>query len=535
MIARDRQHRADRALQPLLEDARQPLALHRVLGLGLVDGDVARQPPLAPQVVPGILESLEQIAGIELQALGEGGGETMRCFGRGAGGLGLVGGERRIAPDRLAVLAPVAAQRPARQLLAGVPFALAEMQQWRLGEAVGQTAEQHARQPSLLRPQRQRVPFRSVHVVDRHEGRLAAHGQPHVALGQGGLDRGADLQQARPLFLGVGLGGARRLAHARHRHLEGELDLGLVDGALDRRGARRLGRAGERDVALARQQARGRIEPDPARARQVDLAPGMEVGEILGRPLRPVERLLVGHELDQVARGEARGEAQVAQDGDQQPAAVATRALGAGKRLLEALHAGLQPDDIADLLLQAGVQADDEIDGALRGAWHLRQPGREQRPRRRDLAERRDLLGQRRVVGEGPGLGRGLEEEVERIVHRHVGDQVDRDLELRGLLREHQPGEMVALRILLPVDEMGLRLDLQRIGQDRGAAVRGGPQAHDLRPQRHRPVVGVGRPMMQRDVNAHGAMLVGTCGFARRLHLASHMPATPQVMCRLGL
>ena len=49
-----------------------------------------------------------------------------------------------------------------------------------------------------------------------------------------------------------------------------------------------------------------------------------------------------------------------------------------------------------------------------------------------------------------------------------------------------------------------LRLDLaarrRRIGV---RLVRRRTQAHDLRRQRHRPVVAVGRPMMQRDVDAH--------------------------------
>ena len=117
-----------------------------------------------------------------------------------------------------------------------------------------------------------------------------------------------------------------------------------------------------------------------------------------------------------------------------------------------------------------------------------------------------DLLGERGVVTERKGLSLGLEEEVERIDHRHVGDEIDRDLELRRLLGKHQARQMIALRILLPVDEVVLRLDLERVGKYRRAAVRGGTQAHDLRPERDRPVVGVGRPMMQRDVDAHDGL-----------------------------
>src|SRR5258708_11712033 len=117
---------------------------------------------------------------MELEWLGEGQREALCGLGRGADRLGLLGVEMRVAPDRLAILAPVAAERPARQLLAGVPLALAEMQQWPFGEAIRQLAKQHAGLAALLRPQRQRVPLVAVHVVDRHERRLPAHGEPHV-------------------------------------------------------------------------------------------------------------------------------------------------------------------------------------------------------------------------------------------------------------------------------------------------------------------------------------------------------------------
>ena len=61
-------------------------------------------------------------------------------------------------------------------------------------------------------------------------------------------------------------------------------------------------------MALAREQARGRIEPDPARAREINLRPGVQIGEIVLRARRPVERFHIRLELDQVARHEARRE-----------------------------------------------------------------------------------------------------------------------------------------------------------------------------------------------------------------------------------
>ena len=42
----------------------------------------------------------------------------------------------------------------------------------------------------------------------------------------------------------------------------------------------RVGGTGERNMALAGEQARGRVEPDPARPGQIDLGPGVQVGEV---------------------------------------------------------------------------------------------------------------------------------------------------------------------------------------------------------------------------------------------------------------
>ena len=108
---------------------------------------------------------------------------------------------------------------------------------------------------------------------------------------------------------------------------------------------------------------------------------------------------------------------------------------GKRERLLAALHAGFHPHDVADFLLQPCIQADEEIDSArLARAVDFAKPRLEQRTWRLELAERRDLLGERGIVAEGKGLGFGLEEEVERVDHRHVGDEIDGDLERRGLL-----------------------------------------------------------------------------------------------------
>ena len=107
-------------------------------------------------------------------------------------------------------------------------------------------------------------------------------------------------------------------------------------------------RRAQRQMALAAEQAGGRVHADPAGARQIDLGPGVQVGEILVRALRPFERIDVGLQLDEIAGDEAGGEAEPAQDLHEQPRRVAAGAGAQRQRLVRLLHARLHADDVAD-------------------------------------------------------------------------------------------------------------------------------------------------------------------------------------------
>ena len=124
-----------------------------------------------------------------------------------------------------------------------------------------------------------------------------------------------------------------------------------------RRRRARFRRARQRNMAFAGEQAGGRIEPDPAGAGQVDLGPGVQVGEVRFRARRAVERLHVGGELDQVAGNEARGQAEMAQHLHQQPGRVAARAGTLRQRFLRRLHARFHADHVADVRVQAARSA----------------------------------------------------------------------------------------------------------------------------------------------------------------------------------
>ena len=70
-----------------------------------------------------------------------------------------------------------------------------------------------------------------------------------------------------------------------------------------------------------------------------------------------------------------------------------------------------------------------------------------------------------------------------------------------GFFRKHQAGQVVALGILLPIDEMIGRRDIEGVGKDRSARMWRRTQAHDLRPQIDQPVVVVVGDMAQGDVD----------------------------------
>jgi hypothetical protein len=150
------------------------------------------------------------------------------------------------------------------------------------------------------------------------------------------------------------------------------------------------------------------------------------------------------------------------------------------------------------------VEIDEKVD---RGALAARDEVEQRLELRTDLLELEigfQFVREDGVVGEGVVIGVGFEEEVERVDRRHVGGQLDLDLELVGLFRERQPRLKITERVLLPVDEMLLGRDLQVVIENLRAAVRRRAKADDLRPQVHLAVVLVVSDVSKRDVNGHG-------------------------------
>ena len=172
-------------------------------------------------------------------------------------------------------------------------------------------------------------------------------------------------------------------------------------------------------------------------------------------PVGPSSAFTSGDELDEISGNETGREAEVAQQLHEQPRGVAARAAPQLERLLGRLHPGIQPDHVPDVALHAaGSARPGSRSSARRGtgvaARYSANSGVGASCRRKRL----QLLQLPVFVGERKRFGLRLEEEVERVVDRHLGDEIDLEPELTDPLGEGQSRQIVALRILLPVDEM---------------------------------------------------------------------------------
>ncbi len=310
--ALDRQHIALRRGQPLVEHPRNSCALFRIRQLRIGRADIDRQLRLTLEPVRSIFIGGHDMVGLEAKPRSDADRETLGIRDCRLAWIFDARNQVGILPDRRAVLAPVEAERPARQAFAWIPFALAVMQQAAWREPRAQFADQIIGERALGRSDRGDVPLQRLRIVDGNKRRLAPHGQPHVVCLEIGIDQFAEPIEPRPGLIGKRLGDPRRFANPRHAHLEAKLDIGGARGAGHRRGGAIMRRGADGNVPFAGQHSGGDIKADPARAGQIDLGPGVQIGEIVLDLARPLERIDVGLDLNQIAGDEARGEPEMA-------------------------------------------------------------------------------------------------------------------------------------------------------------------------------------------------------------------------------
>ena len=202
-LPRERQHEPRRPAEPTAEDASEPLALFGVVKLVVDRVDVDRQEPLTVNVGERILVGRDHVLAADLEPVRQSVREALGVGFTGTSGPARITEQRSVGPQRRTIGSPVAGEGPPRERLAGIPLALAEVQQSAGCVAVTQPANQRGGQPLLRLAERGSVPLVPVHVVDGNERGLTTDGQPHVVRSQFRVDGVAEREDTVPLAVGV--------------------------------------------------------------------------------------------------------------------------------------------------------------------------------------------------------------------------------------------------------------------------------------------------------------------------------------------
>ena len=109
------------------------------------------------------------------------------------------------------------------------------------------------------------------------------------------------------------------------------------------------------------------------------------------------------------------------------------------------------------------------------------------------------------IIGERVIFRIRLHEKVERVDDVEIGEQVDLDREMIDRIGKDDARQPITVRVLLPIEEVVRRFDLQRVIGNLGPTVRRGAQADNLRAEPDRPAVGISGEVVQRGLE-HGAI-----------------------------
>ena len=199
-----------------LKQASQTPPLQRIFQIGFKRININRQLILGQDIVKGIFIGGLHIVGLESQPLPN--------FGQQALGIGDgmaivfadVGQQLLVAPERNPISTPEGGEFPAGQLFAGIPFALAVVENPAFAKGIVQATHQAIRQLALVGAISRSVPFGRLHIINRDKSRFPAHGQPHITGQQISVYLVAQGDQCFPLFGGVRLGDTRIFVQPLH-------------------------------------------------------------------------------------------------------------------------------------------------------------------------------------------------------------------------------------------------------------------------------------------------------------------------------
>lgn len=190
---------------------------------------------------------------------------------------------------------------------------------------------------------------------------------------------------------------------------------------------------------------------------------------------------------------------------NKEPGGVAAGTGPERERFFRRLNTRFHPDEVLDVTPEPLVQLDEESGGASRGEVDGFDEFCEPGTRGESFEKGLEVLGERGVILKGKFFGVFFDKEIEGIDDGQIGGQMDGDFKALGLFRDDQAGEIIAERILLPIEKMLRRGEFERVAGDGRSAVRGRSQANHLRPERDEPVVFIAGDMTERDANGHSS------------------------------
>ena len=411
-----------------------------------------------------------------------------------------------IVPNRQPVLAPITSLFPPRQRLTGVPLALAKLQDRPRGKLILEAQQEVVGPLPFVGAVGGGVPFRRFVVVHGNEGWFTADGQADIFGGQYLVHLEAQVVDLLPIFQGIGLGDPGVFMDADHFVFKKKLYLTKVRGPGDRRCTLGVGGSRKGDVSFTGKKPTGRVQPHPSCTRDVHLAPSMEVGKVFRRAAGAVQGLFVRLELDQITGNKPSRQPQVPKGGNQQPSRIPAGAGAFGQGLLTGLYPRFQADGVGQVVVNPLVQINQKVHRNLPLVFFQLQafdPVQQQRPLVHQLPVRGEVLGQPVFINKGEVRRLFVQKEVKGIDHLQVRNHFDLHLQALGFFRKNQPGQIVAEGVLLPVDEVLFRENLEAKGQDRRAAVGRRSQAHHMGTEVNRPIIAVFGVVDQFDTDGH--------------------------------
>ena len=234
----------------------------------------------------------------------------------------------------------------------------------------------------------------------------------------------------------------------------------------------------------------------------------MQIGEILAGSGGTVYGFDIGRELYQITGHKTRRQTEMAQNLHQQPAGIPAGARSQLECFVRRLHAGFHAHQVTNVALQLLIDQHQKIDDVAAGdittGAKTIEPSLQQGAGCFLLQIGRKLGRKLSRICKGEYFRVGLDKKIERVDHRHIGDQIHRNTEFSRSVRKHEPRYVITVSVLLPIDKVFIGNDVQRIAEDRRTAMGSGTQANFVRRYADQAVESVMGLVMERYTDCHG-------------------------------